>query len=74
LFIKYIRIRRISRTQSEKNKKMQGGKWQRLCQLESVTPNIRSAMTTFVLIVAEKSMETIQVDVSIQGMMLNSNT
>ncbi len=53
---------------------MQGGKWQRLCQLESVTPNIRSAMTTFVLIVAEKSMETIQVDVSIQGMMLNSNT
>ncbi len=31
-------------------------------------------MTTLVFIVAEKSMETIQVDVSIQGMMLNSNT
>jgi hypothetical protein len=40
----------------------------------SHSPNIRSAMTTFVFIVAEKSMETIQVDMSIQGMMLNTNT
>jgi hypothetical protein len=31
-------------------------------------------MTTFVFIVAEKSMVTIKVDVSIQGMMHNSNT